>query len=94
MKYETDILLNEDNDLDCVNGDLVIGESLLQEVALITRLQSGELKSDPVLGPNIIQLLKSKAKQNEVEQRLRVHLARDGKDYSEIKKYIKVNGII
>lgn len=92
--YDKDILLNQENDIDIVSGDFFIGESLLQEVAIITNLKSGELKSDPILGPNIIQLLKSNVKQNEIEQRLRIHLSRDGKDYNEIKKYISVNGII
>lgn len=92
--YDKDILLNQENDIDIVSGDFFIGESLLQEVAIITKLKSGELKSDPILGPNIIQLLKSNVKQNEIEQRLRIHLSRDGKDYNEIKKYISVNGII
>lgn len=92
MTYDKDILLNSENDLDILNGDLVIGESLLQEVAIITKLKSGELKSDPILGPNLIQLLKSKASKSEIEQRLRVHLEIDGKDYNDIKKFIEVNG--
>jgi len=88
-----DILLNQDNDIDFLNGDIVIGESLLQEVGIIVTLNSGDLKSDPILGPNLIQLLKSKTNATEVEQRLRVHLARDGKDYNEVKKHIELYGI-
>ncbi len=94
MTYDKDILLNQDNDLDFLNGDVVIGESLLQEVSIIARLQSGELKSDPILGPNLIQLIKSNSKQADIEQRLRIHLARDGKEYNELKQYIQVNGTI
>jgi hypothetical protein len=94
MKYNyEDILLNEENDINIVGGDFAIGSSLLQEVAIITKLKSGELKSDPLLAPNLIQLINSKAKQVDIEQRLRIHLARDGKDFEEIKKYISVNGI-
>ncbi len=91
--YDKDILLNQDNDIDIINGDLVVGQSTLQEIALIVTLRTGQLKSDPILGPNLIQLLKSKANSTEVEQRLRVHLARDGKDYNEVKKYIELYGI-
>jgi hypothetical protein len=95
MTYnDKDILLNEENDINIINGDFVIDSSLLQEVTIITKLNTGELKSDPLLAPNLIQLIKSNAKQFDIEQRLRIHLARDGKDYSEIKKYIQVNGII
>lgn len=57
MYYESDILLDDSDDLNIVNGDFVIGESTLQEVGIILRLNSGELRNDPVLAPNLIQLL-------------------------------------
>lgn len=88
MKYENDILLDANDDLDIVNGDFVIGESVLQEVGIILRLNSGDLKSDPVLAPNLIQLINSKKDTNEFEERVRLHLRRDGKNYDEIKELI------
>lgn len=91
MAKQKDILLDENNDLLIVNGDFVIGESQNQEVSLIAGLKSGELKSDPILGPNLIQLVKSNASLSEIEQRLRVHLARDNKDFEEVKKQLKIN---
>jgi hypothetical protein len=90
MIYENDILLTADDDLDIVDGDFAIGESLLQEVGIILRLNSGELKSDPVLAPNIVQLINSKANPQEIEDRVRLFLARDDKNYTDIKDYIKI----
>ncbi len=92
MKVGKGIVLNKDNDLLVIGGKMVVGNTKMQEVALIAQLRSGELKSDPVLGPNLIQLLKSNASRTEIAQRLRVHLARDGKDYNDIKKYLDLNG--
>jgi hypothetical protein len=88
MSYETDILLDENDDLIIVDGDFVIDESVLQEVGIILRLNSGDLKSDPVLAPNLIQLINSKENSQEFEDRVRIHLKRDNKNYNEIKELI------
>lgn len=91
MKYEKDILLGSDDDIDIVNGDFVIGDSVLQEVGVIIRLNSGELKSDPILAPNMIQLIHSKKIDDGFEYRLRLQLQRDSKDFDEIKGLININ---
>lgn len=88
MIYETDILLDENDDLVIVDGDFVTDESVLQEVGIILRLNSGDLKSDPVLAPNLIQLVNSKENSQEFEDRVRIHLKRDNKNYNEIKELI------
>ena len=88
MNYETDILLDENDDIIIVDGDFVIDESVLQEVGIILRLNSGDLKSDPVLAPNLIQLVNSKENSQEFEDRVRIHLKRDNKNYNEIKELI------
>jgi hypothetical protein len=90
MKNNFDFMLDNNDDLQIVNGDFVIGESILQEVGIIIRLNSGDLKSDPVLGPNLIQLINSKEDPQEFEERVRIHLARDNKNYEDIKKLINV----
>jgi hypothetical protein len=90
MNYETDILLDENDDFDIVNGDFVIGESVLQEVGIILRLNSGDLKSDPVLAPNLVQLVNSAENKQEFERRVRIHLKRDNKNYNELKELINI----
>jgi hypothetical protein len=90
MYYESDILLDDSDDLNIVNGDFVIGESTLQEVGIILRLNSGELRNDPVLAPNLIQLVNSASKDQEFEERVRLFLRRDNKNYEDIKKLINI----
>jgi hypothetical protein len=93
MNYETDILLDENDDLIIVDGDFAIGESVLQEVGIILRLNSGDLKSDPVLAPNLVQLVNAKENPQEFEDRVRIHLKRDNKNYNEIKELITLKKI-
>jgi hypothetical protein len=90
MNYENDILLDDNDDLSIVNGDFVIGESIIQEVGIILRLNSGELKSDPVLAPNLVQLVKGVSNSQEFEERVRLFLKRDNKNYEDIKKLINI----
>ncbi len=85
------ILLDESNDLQAVNGSLVIGNSLMQETALIIQLQQGGQKFEPRLGPNLIRLKKANAPKFDIEQKVRVHLAKDQIDYEAIKQQLKTN---
>jgi len=82
------ILLNEDFDLYTVNGKLVFGDPVLQEVALILGMNPGELKRDPVIGPALVRMIRSKASPSEITNIIRVHLARSGKRYEDVKDLI------
>lgn len=86
-----DFLLNDSNELIIRNGDLAISESTIQEVALVLELNQGELKSDPILGPNLFRHINAKGNKSTIETKVRLHLARDGKDYDKIKSYIEIN---
>ncbi|WP_396177430.1 hypothetical protein [Flavobacterium sp.] len=90
MILAKDILLDDTDDIAIINGDFFIDESTLQEVGIILRLNSGELKSDPVLAPNLIQLVKAEANDQEFEERVRLFLKRDNKNYDDIKKLINI----
>lgn len=86
-----DILLNENDDLLFdANGELVLGESDLQEVGIIARINKGEVKSDPLLGPNLIELINANGGAAEVKQRMKIALARDGKNYEEFREMINL----
>jgi hypothetical protein len=82
--------LDDTDDIAIINGDFFVDESTLQEVGIILRLNSGELKSDPVLAPNLIQLVKAEANDQEFEERVRLFLKRDNKNYDDIKKLINI----
>lgn len=83
------ILLNNDNDLNVLNGALLVNDSLMQEVGLIIQMHQGGQKAVPLLGPNLIQLKKINVSRFSMEQRLRIHLAIDKKNYKEVKKQIE-----
>jgi hypothetical protein len=91
MIKEFDILLGADDDLITANGDLVIGECFTQEVGALVRLNQGELKSDPLLGPSLLRMINSNANQQEVQTLLKLHLERDGKNYDDVKGIIQLN---
>lgn len=83
------ILINVQNDLQIKNKNLIIGNTLLQETALILIMNQGEHKFEPILGPNLIQLKKTKYSSFDIEKRTKIHLALDGKDYQVLKHLIK-----
>lgn len=85
---EQDILLDDTDDLIIENGDFKIGESLTQDVGLIIRMNQGELKEDPLLGVNLIRMIKSSVDDEELQTKVKLHLQRDGKNYEELKDYI------
>ena len=87
---QKDILFDANGELGVVNGDWMVGESELQEVERILTLNQGELKSDPVLGPSLVRKLKSRIRQSEIVQLVRIHLSRDKKNYDTIKNYINI----
>lgn len=86
-----DIKLDINDDLGITDGDFTIGESLSQDVGIILRLNQGDLKSDPVLGPNLMRLINSKVSQQELQTIIKLHLERDGKDYNEVKNIMQIN---
>lgn len=88
---DNDILLGEDGDLLIRNGDFVVGESLTQEVGRILKLNQGELKNDPLLGVNMIELVNSQSTALEIETKVKLHLKRDGKDFNEVKQLLTIN---
>jgi hypothetical protein len=81
-----DILLDQDNDLQIMNGDFVIGESLMQEVGIILQMNQGELKSDPFIGANLIVKMRGIENRHKIESLIDAQLELDGKNYDEVKE--------
>lgn len=84
------ILLDDNFELVVRNGTAAIGETLIQEVHIILQMNQGELRSDPLLGPNLIYRIKGKKNEAEIRQAVKLALARDRKDYNAIKKLINI----
>ncbi len=81
-------MLDDNDDLVIGGVDFVIGDSLDQDVSTIIRLNQGDLKSDPILGPNLYQMINSNATKGEIRAKIKLHLERDRKNYEDIKNAI------
>jgi hypothetical protein len=74
----TDYLLDGDKDLRIENGDFVKGESTLQHIDLMLRLEKGELRQYPKTGIGINTYLLNDAA---------------GEAYQEIQKQLEADGM-
>ncbi len=86
-----DIILTKADDLDVANGDFVLAESTIQDVGLIITSNKGQWKNSPLVGCDLVQLIRGSGKRTEIDRRVRVQLEHDNKDYSKIKDYININ---
>jgi hypothetical protein len=68
MTDRTDILLNQDNDLLIAGGDLVVKESLNQQVGLLLLLNKGELKQHPLTGVGIYDLINTESMETVIRE--------------------------
>ena len=89
-----DLNLNEEYGLEFLNGDfaLVIGDDeILQRGELIILSNQGEWKEFPLVGCDLVQMMKSKGKESEIKRKVRLQLISDGIDYSTIKSKIEIS---
>ena len=91
MVDNVDILLDADGAFRVENGDFVIGDGTIDDCFIIMKLNTGALKSDPVLGINLIRMINSKQSTSEMKQTIQLHMARDNKNF---KKLDIINGNI
>lgn len=92
------LLLDKDGDIRIVphketDGKLtgfVVGDTLIQNAAIVLELNQGELKEDPVLGANLIRYIRSKADRTAIEKQMKIHLKRVGIDYAELVDKINI----
>lgn len=85
------ILLNKEGELLIENNALVVGESTLQEVAIILQSNQGDSKFDPLLGANLTNLIKTQTSKFSLINRVKTQLALDNKDYDTVKHLIEIN---
>lgn len=93
------IMLDENGDLlirphrqpDGKLSGLVLDETPVQDTAIVLEMNQGELKEDPVLGPNLIRYLRSRVDKTRIKKQIQVHLGRAGIDYNEVSEQLKLN---
>ena len=88
------LLLDKDGDIriapHTATDGFAVGDTLIQNAAIVLELNQGELKEDPVLGANLIRYIRSKANKTVIEKQMKVHLKRAGIDYSELVDKINI----
>lgn len=84
------LVLTTDGDLNVIGKHLVVGDTLLQDASIVLQLKQGELKEDPLLGPNLLRMLRGKADKTEIERLVKIHLSRGRISYEEVKSKLEI----
>ena len=79
-----DLLLDENLDLACVNGDFVFGESSKQHQELLLIAQKGEFKEFPLVGVGISDFLNEDADTSELIQIISKEFSVDGMNVTDV----------
>ena len=75
-----DILIDADGDDIVKDGDVDIGDGTIDDCLIIFRTNKGDVKSDPLLGPNIIRMINAAQTPTEMKQELMLNLRMDAKE--------------
>lgn len=90
MSELTDILCDDNGDLVCSGGDLVLGASTLQHQADLLEASEGEYKQSPTTGVGLSSFLNDEDPR-EMIRKIRMQFDRDGIMISALS-YNQVNG--
>ena len=74
-----DVLLDSDGDDSIKSGDFELGDGSEDDCVIILKLNRGALKSDPLMGPNLITMMNKKYGSSDIIQAIRIAFERDGK---------------
>lgn len=93
------MLLSDNGDLKMVpvfekgkiQSGLTLGDSMVQDACIVLGLNQGEVKVNPLLGPNLIRYVRAKASKVAITKQVKIHLQRAGIDYDELKDKININ---
>lgn len=84
------IILDDDNDLKVVNGELVIGDCLTQDAYMILSMNQGDLKEDPLAGVNLTRMIRGREKNERIRKSVEIGLLRVGIKFEEIKEQFEI----
>lgn len=79
-----DILIDGNYEDIVVNGDDAVDDGELCDCYIIVRLNKGEVKSDPMLGPEIIKLMNAHNGSGKMKQQIGLALEMDGKEAGKL----------
>lgn len=80
-----DFIVDENYDLVIKNGDFAIGDSNSQEIDLLVRSFKGDWKQYPLLGAELLRLVKGRATEVRIKRDITEELKNDGFNIIKIK---------
>lgn len=86
-------IIHRDGELITANGDFIIGESDMEEVANILQAVQGEYKEFPYTGMNMFRYINGIERKSGMKTRLQMQLEMDDKNYNEIRQQIQIRAI-
>ena len=98
-KNRKGILLNENMELAVrvvrdsygkIISGLVVGECIDQEAFIVLKMNPGDCKEDPIIGPGLNKYIRGKYNQSEIDMRIRQHFTRAGIDYDDYQERIQM----
>jgi hypothetical protein len=75
-----DIILDQDGEDLVDNGDFVVDDGKLDDCLIILKTNKGEVKSDPMLGPNLIKMMNANVTTTDLKQEILLNLKMDSKE--------------
>ena len=88
-----DIILDDENDVNIVNGDFQLRESDTQHIVLVINTFAGNWKQYPFCGVGIIQFANAAGQGVTLKRSMQVQLEADGFEVEDIKLYSNSSGL-
>lgn len=73
-----------------ITGGMLVGDTLMQETAIVLKLRPGDLKEDPKVGVGLTKYIRSAVNPAKVEIDIKQHLTRVGIDWEEVKDQLTI----
>jgi hypothetical protein len=74
-----------------IKSGLVIGDTTMQETAIVLRARPGDIKEDQVLGVGLTRYVRGDVNMPKLDNDIKNQLARIGIAWDEVKDSVKVN---
>ena len=87
---ERDFIVDDAGDMIIRNGVVAVGDALTADVGLLMITNRGELRLDPVAGCDLVRRTHGRLTAAELDHLVRVQVERDGKDWSRVKRGLKL----
>lgn len=82
------MLIDSQDDLKVENGSIKLGNTTMQNVYILFNMNQGELKEDPIVGLNLLKMIRGGENKEKIRKTIEVGLARIGINIDDVKNEI------